>query len=137
MRDKTLAGALRAAYLDFLPPDRHAVVALFVECEPSEVDVNVHPAKAEVRFRDSGLVRGLIVGAIKQRFERSAAPRREHRRDGDDSRHARAAGVPARAVPAALGLARLARGAARFAEPAQARLRRARRLRADAGRACE
>jgi DNA mismatch repair protein MutL len=68
VRDKTLAGALRAAYLDFLPPDRHAVVALFIESEPSEVDVNVHPAKAEVRFRDSGLVRGLVVGAIKQRL---------------------------------------------------------------------
>jgi DNA mismatch repair protein MutL len=68
VRDKTLAGALRGSYLDFLPPDRHAVAALFVECEPSEVDVNVHPAKAEVRFRDAGLVRGLVVSAIKQRL---------------------------------------------------------------------
>jgi DNA mismatch repair protein MutL len=68
VRDKTLAGALRGAYLDFLPPDRHAVAALFVECEPSEVDVNVHPAKSEVRFRDAGLVRSLIVGTIKQRL---------------------------------------------------------------------
>jgi DNA mismatch repair protein MutL len=68
VRDKTLAGALRAAYLDFLPPDRHAVLALFVECEPSEVDVNVHPAKAEVRFRDSGLVRSLVVSSIKSRL---------------------------------------------------------------------
>jgi DNA mismatch repair protein MutL len=66
VRDKTLAGALRGAYLDFLPPDRHAVAALFVECEAAEVDVNVHPAKAEVRFRDAAAVRGLIVGAIKQ-----------------------------------------------------------------------
>jgi DNA mismatch repair protein MutL len=66
VRDKTLAGALRGAYLDFLPPDRHAVAALFVECDPAEVDVNVHPAKAEVRFRDAGAIRGLIVGAIKQ-----------------------------------------------------------------------
>jgi len=68
VRDKTLAGALRAAYLDFLPPDRHGVAALFVECDPAEVDVNVHPAKAEVRFRDAGAVRALIVGALKQRL---------------------------------------------------------------------
>jgi DNA mismatch repair protein MutL len=68
VRDKTLAGALRGAYLDFLPPDRHAVAALFVECDPAEVDVNVHPAKAEVRFRDAQAVRSLIVGAIKQRL---------------------------------------------------------------------
>ena len=68
VRDKTLAGALRGAYLDFMPPDRHAVAALFVECDPAEVDVNVHPAKAEVRFRDAGAVRSLIVGAIKQRL---------------------------------------------------------------------
>jgi DNA mismatch repair protein MutL len=66
VRDKLFAGALRAAYLDYLPRDRHAVAALFVECEPRDVDVNVHPAKAEVRFRDGGLVRGLIVGAIRQ-----------------------------------------------------------------------
>jgi DNA mismatch repair protein MutL len=66
VRDKTLAGALRGAYLDFLPPDRHAVAALFVECDPREVDVNVHPAKAEVRFRDAAAVRSLVVGAIRQ-----------------------------------------------------------------------
>ncbi len=66
VRDKTLAGALRGAYLDFLPPDRHAVAALFVDCDPAEVDVNVHPAKAEVRFRDGAAVRGLVVRAIRQ-----------------------------------------------------------------------
>ncbi|MGA2794711.1 MAG: DNA mismatch repair endonuclease MutL [Roseiarcus sp.] len=69
VRDKLLAGALRAAYLDYLPRDRHAVAALFIECAPRDVDVNVHPAKAEVRFRDGGLVRGLIVGALRQALE--------------------------------------------------------------------
>jgi DNA mismatch repair protein MutL len=68
VRDRTLASALRAAYLDFLPPDRHGVAALFVECNSAEVDVNVHPAKAEVRFRDAQAIRGLLVGAVKQRL---------------------------------------------------------------------
>ena len=66
VRDKLLLGALRAAYLDFLPRDRHPAAALFIEIEPHQVDVNVHPAKADVRFRDGALVRGLIVGALKQ-----------------------------------------------------------------------
>ncbi len=66
VRDKLFAGAIRAAYLDFLSADRHPVAALFVDCDPRIVDVNVHPAKAEVRFADPGLVRGLVVGALKQ-----------------------------------------------------------------------
>ncbi|HLJ64382.1 MAG TPA: DNA mismatch repair endonuclease MutL [Stellaceae bacterium] len=66
VRDKLLVGAVRGAYQDFLARDRHPMVALFLDCPGSEVDVNVHPAKAEVRFRDSALVRGLIVGALRQ-----------------------------------------------------------------------
>ncbi len=65
VRDKLFVGAVRGAYADFLSHDRHPVVALFLELPAEQVDVNVHPAKAEVRFRDPGLVRGLIVGALR------------------------------------------------------------------------
>jgi DNA mismatch repair protein MutL len=65
VRDKLLHGAVRGAYQDFLARDRHPLLALFLELPAEAVDVNVHPAKTEVRFREPGLVRGLIVGACR------------------------------------------------------------------------
>lgn len=70
VRDKLILGAVRAAYSDYLPRDRHPVVALFVTLDTHEVDANVHPAKIEVRFRNAGLVRALIVHALKEGLAR-------------------------------------------------------------------
>jgi DNA mismatch repair protein MutL len=70
VRDKLVLGAVRAAYADYLPRDRHPIVALFVTLDGREVDVNVHPAKAEVRFRDPGRVRALIVQALTEALSR-------------------------------------------------------------------
>ena len=88
VRDKLFAGAIRAAYIDHLPAGRHPAVALFITCDPREVDVNVHPAKAEVRFRDPGLVRGLACRRAQTDARGGAASghtfgwRRRARRDG-------------------------------------------------------
>jgi DNA mismatch repair protein MutL len=77
VKDRLLVGALRAAYRDLIARDRHPIAALFVEVPLDEVDVNVHPAKTEVRFRDPAAVRGLIIGglrnALDQESQRSAA----------------------------------------------------------------
>jgi DNA mismatch repair protein MutL len=77
VKDRLLVGALRAAYRDLIARDRHPIAALFIEVPLDEVDVNVHPAKTEVRFRDPAAVRGLIVGGLRRALDeesgRSAA----------------------------------------------------------------
>ncbi|MBV8838210.1 MAG: DNA mismatch repair endonuclease MutL [Alphaproteobacteria bacterium] len=70
VRDRLLLGAVRGAYADYLPRDRHPVVALFITVAPREVDVNVHPAKTEVRFRDAALVRASVVRALQEALAR-------------------------------------------------------------------
>ena len=101
VKDRLLVGALRAAYQDLLARDRHPIAALFLQLPPSEVDINVHPAKTEVRFRDPQAVRGLIVGGLRAALDeaghrsaarvQAAAPVRWV---SDLDRHPRAGGDP-------------------------------------------
>jgi DNA mismatch repair protein MutL len=128
VRDKLLLGAVRAAYADYLPRDRHPVLALFVTLPSREVDVNVHPAKAEVRFRNAGLVRALIVYALKAALTRDAT--RAATTGGvstiaafrAESRGGQSRGWDWRRSPAAPGITHLSPMVSRggFAEPTQA-----------------
>ncbi len=86
VKDRLLIGAVRGAYSDMLARDRHAVLALFLEVPPEEVDVNVHPAKTEVRFRDPAIVRGFIVSGLR------------HALDGGDRRSAQGPAASAMAM---------------------------------------
>ena len=83
VRDRLLMGAIRGAYAEMLPRDRHAVVALFLDVPASEVDVNVHPAKTEVRFRDPAMVRGMIVSGLRRALD--AAGHRSVQRPSEDA----------------------------------------------------
>jgi len=93
VKDRLLVGALRAAYRDLLARDRHPVAALFVELPGSEVDINVHPAKTEVRFRDPAAVRGLIIGGL-----RAALDAEGHRRPSPSPRWGSSPPAPAGGV---------------------------------------
>jgi len=72
VKDRLLVGALRGAYRDLIPRDRHPIAALFLSVPLDEVDVNVHPAKTEVRFRDPSAVRGLIVGGLRAALDEAS-----------------------------------------------------------------
>ncbi|MDQ8726833.1 DNA mismatch repair endonuclease MutL [Bradyrhizobium sp. LHD-71] len=98
VRDKLILGAVRAAYADYLPRDRHPVVALFVTLDSREVDANVHPAKTEVRFRNAGLVRALIVHALKDGLAREGR-RTAANSDGAVITSFRPQGLPRTDVP--------------------------------------
>lgn len=93
VKDRLLVGAIRGAYGDFLPSGRHPVLALFITLPPEDVDVNVHPAKSEVRFRDPGHVRGLIVGALREALTASGH-RASNTVSTDTYRHFAPEGVP-------------------------------------------
>ena len=130
VKDRLLVGALRGAYRDLLARDRHPIAALFVEVSGSEVDINVHPAKTEVRFRDPAAVRGLIIGGIRRALDveghrsaahvQNAAPVQWSSSETDPAsqfRHPRESGDPAQTknwAPAFAGVTTVAEQALDF-----------------------
>jgi DNA mismatch repair protein MutL len=119
VRDRLMLGAVRAAYSDYLPRDRHPVAALFVTLDPEGVDANVHPAKTEVRFRNAGLVRALIVHALKDGLAREGQ-RSAAKSDGAVLASFRPAFAPRTNWDWRRSPAYPVAGGAAFAEPGQA-----------------
>ena len=129
VRDRLLMGAIRGAYAEMMPRDRHAVVALFLDVPAGEVDVNVHPAKTEVRFRDVALVRGLIVSGLRRALDAAghrvaqpvpAAALEMWRAEPPQGRHPDASqdlwqpGAPSRETPAFAGVTGVGGGSHSF-----------------------
>ncbi|WP_010186327.1 DNA mismatch repair endonuclease MutL [Sphingomonas sp. PAMC 26605] len=104
VKDRLLIGAIRGAYAEMMPRDRHAVVALFLDVPPDAVDVNVHPAKTEVRFRDPAMVRGLIVSGLRRALDEAGHRSQSAPQSSlaawtqEPDRHPRESGDPASSV---------------------------------------